>query len=474
MFHLSKGSQHRLRKPFCACSKVSTPYIEQPLARRPRRLGAASCFTGALISLSIGSISFAASPEPAPRVLGVPQLIDIARKDNKDLQAACYAIDTARAKLLQTGLRSNPRLDLSARSDFLFRNEGEYAATAGISQQFPIAGRLLRQKDLARVDIALAEAEVREAERRLANDIAGAVARVVVIDRQIESRNALITVEEKLAKITRNRFKAAEVSELDVNTVQLDLQRFVQERNLLQTQRQALIVSLNTLLGRPAASALDIDDSLPRTGDLSSLEQLQLQAIQYRPDLRSALLASNRAEAEMALAKASRWEDWTVGLELSQDKQAITGAPTQQADRAIGVTVSIPLPLFNKGQGLIAQAQASREQAEAKIAAQRLRIAGEVAGAYGEVTKLQASLSQYGQRLLPISQRSVRLAQEGYNEGLIPVFDVVQAQRQQAELNATYLTTLDQYLQTLTRLHTAVGDYVPASTNNEGRPTCGQ
>jgi cobalt-zinc-cadmium efflux system outer membrane protein len=474
MFHFSKGWQPGLRQPFCAGSRFSTSYIEHPPARRAGRLCAARCFIGALISLSIGSTSFAASPEPAPRVLGVPQLIDIARKDNKDLQAACYAIDTARAKLLQAGLRSNPRLDLSARSDFLFRNEGEYATTAAISQQFPIAGRLLRQKDVARVDIALAEAEVQEAERRLANDIAGAVGRLVVINRQIQSRDALIAVEEKLAKTTRNRFKAAEVSELDVNTVQLDLQRFVQERDLLQTQRQALLVTLNTLLGRPASSALNIDDSIPETGGLSSLEQLQLKAIQSRPDLRSALLASNRAEAEMALAKASRWEDWTVGLELSQDRQSITGAPTQGADRAIGVLVSIPLPLFNKGQGLIAQAQASREQAEAKIAAQRLSIAGEVAGAYGEATRLQASLSQYGQRLLPISRRSVRLAQEGYNQGLIPVFDVVQAQRQQAELNATYLTTLDQYLQTLARLHTAVGDYVPASTNNEGRPTCGQ
>jgi outer membrane protein TolC len=53
----------------------------------------------------------------------------------------------------------------------------------------------------------------------------------------------------------------------------------------------------------------------------------------------------------------------------------------------------------------------------------------------------------------------VRLAQQGYRQGLIPVFDVVQAQRQQAELNSAYLAMLDQYLQALVRLHTAVGDY---------------
>ena len=435
------------------------------------RSRALHCLSGAIVALVVGSTSLAATHEAAPNALGARQLIDIARKGNKDLQAACYAIDTARAKLLQAGLRSNPRLDLSARSDFLFRNEGEYATTVGISQQFPITGRLLREKDVARVDIALAEAEVQESERQLANQIAIAVGRLIVIDRQIESRDALIAVEEKLAKTTRSRFKAAEVSELDVNTVQLDLQRIVQERSLLQSQQQALLVSLNTLLGRPPSSALDIDASVAEIDALPGLEQLQRAAIASRPDLHGAMLAADRADADMALAKASRWEDWTVGLELSQDKQVITGAPSQGVNRAIGVTVSIPLPLYNKGQGLVAEAQASGDQARARIAALRQNILGEVASAYGEAMRLQASLSQYGQRQLPLTERSVRLAQQGYNQGLIPVFDVVQAQRQQSELNATHLTTLDQYLQTLARLHLAVGDDIPTSTS-EGTSTC--
>ena len=435
------------------------------------RSRALHCLSGAIVALVVGSTSLAATHEAAPNALGARQLIDIARKGNKDLQTACYAIDTARAKLLQAGLRSNPRLDLSARSDFLFRNEGEYSTTVGISQQFPITGRLLREKDVARVDIALAEAEVQESERQLANQIAIAVGRLIVIDRQIESRDALIAVEEKLAKTTRSRFKAAEVSELDVNTVQLDLQRIVQERSLLQSQQQALLVSLNTLLGRPPSSALDIDASVAEIDALPGLEQLQRAAIASRPDLHGAMLAADRADADMALAKASRWEDWTVGLELSQDKQVITGAPSQGVNRAIGVTVSIPLPLYNKGQGLVAEAQASGDQARARIAALRQNILGEVASAYGEAMRLQASLSQYGQRQLPLSERSVRLAQQGYNQGLIPVFDVVQAQRQQSELNATHLTTLDQYLQTLARLHLAVGDDIPTSTS-EGTSTC--
>ena len=423
-------------------------------------------------AVAAGATVLAAPREPASNVLGLHDLIAIARKDNKDLQAACYTIDTARAHLLGAGLRSNPRLDLSARSDFLFGNEGEYGASVGISQQFPITDRLRREKDVARVDIALAEAEIQQAERRLANEIAIAVDRLIVTDQQIQSRDALIAVEQQLAKTTRNRFKAAEVSELDVNTVQLDLQRIVQERSLLLSQQQAQIVALNTLLGRAPASALKVDVSVPQAMALPPLDQLQRNAVEFRPDLHSAMLTGDRAAAEMALARASRWEDWTVGVELAQDKQVITGAPSQGVNRAIGVTLSIPLPFYNKGQGLIAQAQASGDQAVARIAALRQSILGDVAGAYGEAIRLQASLSQYGLRLLPISERSVRLARQGYSQGLIPVFDVVQAQRQQSELTTAYLTTLDQYLQTLARLHLAVGDDIRTSTTTEGFTPC--
>ena len=420
-------------------------------------------FVQAWAAIVLCAISSATLAGNTSNTFNLRQLIEQAQRDNKDLQAARYAVDIGRARLLQAGLRPNPSLDLSTRSDFLFNNEGEYSHAVAISQAFPIAGRILRQKSVARVDIALAEAEVAEAERHLAGDIAADAYRVRVLDRQIESKATLIAIQTQLASTTRERFKAAEVSELDVNTVQLDRQRLIQERALLESQRESLKMALNTRLGRPVTDTLVIDEPMPALVSLPSLPELQETAIRLRPDLHSALLTVDRADAEKALAKALRWEDWRVGVELAQDRQVIRGAPPQGNDRTIGISVSIPLPLFNKSQGLLAEADATRDQALAKVDALRMAIAGEVAGSYAEAARLQAALNQYDTGMLPVSASNVRLAQQGYRQGLVPVFDVVQAQRQQADLNAAYLSTLDQFLQALVRLHTAVGDYVPAT-----------
>jgi cobalt-zinc-cadmium efflux system outer membrane protein len=398
-----------------------------------------------------------------PGALSLSQMIALAQRDNKALQAARYAVEIGRGRLVQAGLLSNSRLEISGRSDAVFSHEGEYAASIGISQQFPVAGRVLRQKQLARVDVALAQAEVQEAERRMATEVATATYRVLILDRQIQARDKLIVVENQLAKTTRNRYQAAEVSELDVNTVKLDLQRLAQERALLQTQRQLLLIALNTLLGRDAAAPLAINEAIAESETLPGLAQLQAMALNTRPDLHSALLGIDRAQAEQNLARAQRWEDWTVGVALSQDKLIVDGAPPQRISRAIGFNVSIPLLLFNKNQGAIAAAVASSSQATARAAALRLGIASEVASAYAETTSLQQQLVQYPHTLFPVSQRSVKLAQKGYGQGLVSLLEVIQAQRQQSDLNAAYLTTLDQFLQALVRLRTATGEYLVAS-----------
>lgn len=397
--------------------------------------------------------------------LTLPQLIELSRQDNKDLQAARYAVEIGQARLLQAGRHANPRLEVSGGNDFLFKNEGEYNGTLGISQEFPIAGRILRQQDVARVDVALAEAEINDAERRLAGEIAGTFYRLVVIKHQIAVRDHLIDIEQKLAKVTQDRLKAAEVSELDVNTVQLDLQRLQQERARFLSQEQTLVATLNQQVGRPASSPLEVDATTPGIESLSSVQLQQAKGLELRPDLRMALLQADRAGAEKALAQSQRWEDWTVGLGVQQDRIAVDGAPSQGSDRSLMLSFSIPLPLLNKNQGAIAEAKATERQAHARIEALKLSIDTGIASTHAEASRLAELLRQYRDTLLSISERNVQLAQRGYAQGLVSILEVTQSLRQEGDLNVAYLETLDQYLDALVRLHTAVGDYsVPVPT----------
>jgi cobalt-zinc-cadmium efflux system outer membrane protein len=402
-----------------------------------------------------------AAPHGAAVSSAVPvsALIAQALRSNKDLQAARLSVDQALARLEQAGARPNPRMELSVRSDAMLSAEGEHGYSVGFSQDFPITDRIARQQTVARIDIDAARAEVADAERRLAGDVASGAYQLLVLDRQLALRRRLLGLDARLIQATQARFKAAEVSELDVNAARLDAQRLQQESLSLSARRAAVVTTLNTLLGRPAAQRLDVEDRIPDLGG-ESLDALRARALAQRQDLQRARLEATRGQAQHALANAQRWEDWSVGVSMNQDRGVVEGAPPQRPNRSIGLSLSIPLPLVNDNRGQMAEALAATRQAQARSIALQHDIEGEVSSAYAQVRALHEQLGHYRQDLFPLAERSVQLAQTGYAQGLASILEVMQAQRQLADVQAAYLDALDQYLQADVRLHTAVGDDV--------------
>jgi cobalt-zinc-cadmium efflux system outer membrane protein len=404
----------------------------------------------------LGGLGRSASAEG----LALRQVITTALNGNKDLQAARFVAAQARARLVQAGLLPNPRLELANKNDYLFANEGEYTSSIGFSQQFPVSWRIARQKDVARIDIDLALAEIREAEWKLAGEVANSFFVVLAQNRQIEARNRLLEFDQKLLDAARKRFSAAEVSELDVNMAQLDLQRVSQERALLLGERTAQLEHLNQLLGRTAAQPLTLDDTLPPTETLPNLSELQRRALERRPDLRSAVLKAARARADTKLAHAETWEDWSVSLGVERSRIAVNPLPPQPSSSVLALSLSVPLPLLDQKQGRVAETIASATQANAQIAALRLSIGNDVASAVADIKRLQQVMLEYQRTILPTSERNVGFAQQGYGRGQVGIADVVQAARQQSELNIAYLNTLNLYLQALAKLRTATAEYL--------------
>lgn len=402
--------------------------------------------------------------------LTLEQAVQQAFARNLNLQAARYTVDIARGRLQQAGLWPNPRLHFEAGSDGPFSNEGEFSRSLGFSQDFPIAGRISRQTRVARVDVALAIAEINEAERRLAVQVAGRFYTTVMIGRGIALRNELIDIERSLANVTRNRFDAGEVSELDVNTITLELERLMAERDVLLADQGVARAELAAALGLPEPDTLELDTNLPPVEIQPALPVLARQAFARRPDLRILTLQSDRARAEQALARASAWEDWSVLLGVQRDRIVVEGAPRQSADNALMLSLSIPLPLFNRNQGDTAAALASERRATHGIEALRFAISNEVASIYDELGRLETTLTVQQRRTLPLSERNAVLARNAYGQGQISIIEVVQVERLRNELRANYLDVYSRYLQSRARLDMATAAWSVLATRVSEQP----
>lgn len=424
--------------------------------RRWRSLCGTAAKALAVLALTVTSAALVARADEAKLdKLDADGVVRLALSRNHDLRAARAQVEAALGRLKQAGLWPNPRVELSYDTDRPFANEGEFSSSAGLSQEFPISGRLGLAQDVARVDVARALAEVNEAERKLIGDVTTAYYEIVALDQSLRLRDELTVSIGELASASRNRFRAGEVSELDVNAAALELLKLKQDRSVLAGERAAALRTLAGLIGLSGNEAFPLSAHSAARQPSAVPNDLVERALNLRPDLRQLELAANRAEAEKALASAAVWEDWNVSLGVARDRLAIEGLPRQPADDALTMTLTIPIPLLNRNEGTQDAAAADKVAVQEQATALRQRIENEVIGTREQLLQLALAVDAYEKEALPLARRNTALARDAYRKGQVSIGEVVQAERQEKDAATSYTEALAKYFKGLVALEAA-------------------
>ncbi len=337
----------------------------------------------------------------------------------------------------------------------------EYDFATGFKQRFPITGRLKKAKAVARVDVAMALAEVRNQERLLAGEVLGFSRELLVTQEKLKANQEIQSVIQKVIEVSEKRLKVAEVSAADVNSAKLELQRLALAQATLSNQQEIAATTLNRLLGREPQTPLQMSGATRAEFDTNTVAEISRQAIARRPDRQLAALGINRAGAEIKLAKAEKWEDWTVGFDYSRSVSKFDAPIGTKTDNFLGVGVSIPLPFWNRNQGRVSEAQATQQRAEAELAALDLRIATEAQTAENQMRRLLDILHQYREESIKLAEENIALLQKGYADGLVTITAVIQAQQQLTELRQSYLEALADFIRAKTEWETATAATLP-------------
>ncbi|MCA0403850.1 MAG: TolC family protein [Proteobacteria bacterium] len=394
-------------------------------------------------------------PSLAAIKLSLREIEQKAFQHNKDLKAARYNLAIAKARLIQSGLLPNPIVYLSSNDDKAFTNEGEYSRGVILSQALPVSGRIAKQKNLALIDIFKARAELRERKRQLSANIANDYYSTLITERRIQQQNYLLSLNKQLVKVTTARFKVAEVSELDNNIAILEFQRLKQEKQLLISQKISQLARLNQYMNIEANKPLELINNLPLIDHWPELNLLQLKALKCRPDRRNFILNIERAKRDNVLAKAGRFADWTLGVGVQQDKIFVSKALPQNPDRTLALNLSIPLPILNGNQGRILETSHVATQGYLSLQSLNLAIQTEVASNYFQLKLLSTALLDANQSK-KLMLKNIHLAREAYKNGQLSLLNLIQIQRQQNDLQVTYLNNLEKYLQVYVGLCTAI------------------
>lgn len=404
----------------------------------------------AVLFLSASSPIAARQP---PDPLTADDAVREALAANADLQAARLAIDVARGGLLQAGRLPNPELAIAYADDFAFGAEGERLGSAGLAQRFPITARLAREKTVAREDVAIAAAEVRDFVRTLVADVQRSFYAVRIFDERSDVDRQLLESIGRVEQTTARRLEAAEVSSAELSLLRIERLRLEQDVKTLTRERDVAAATLARLLGRATSEGL-VPVGVLDPGPLPPRLPADPEA---RPDLDAARRRIERADADRSLARAEVWQDWTLGLGYEIDRQVFDDPVGNQRDQFLTLGVTVPLPLWDRQQGRLAAAEAERQRARRSRAALLLRIEEQIRTAEVRVQTLRSSADAYEQEILPEAAHARALFERGYQQGLVGIAELLQAQRQDNESRALFVQLLGDLRLAVIGLEAATG-----------------
>lgn len=390
-------------------------------------------------------------------------LVRRALASNAELAAARLEIERARARLQQARLRPNPVLDFEQTTGRWTGSQGERETSIGLALPLELGGKRARRIDLARAELEAVEAEVADRDRRLAADVRAAYAEAVAAIRELEITENINVVDRQTAQVVQVRVTEGESAPIEVNLLQAEVERIKARRALVEGRLQAAMFRLKNLAGMAPSDPLRLGEDLasPLLPDPPpSLEAALDIALRTRPDLKLARLNEEAAQAGLRLSRARSTPDVTAFSKYTRTNGVFDDTPVgilRDRDNLLTFGVSISIPVFNRNQGVTAEAGAAVEQARRRREFVEAVIRAEVASAYARHQAASSAVTTLLQGVLARSQQNINSVRGAYEIGAFRVTDLLVEQRRFLDAQREFIETLAERYRALADLQSALG-----------------
>jgi len=180
---------------------------------------------------------------------------------------------------------------------------------------------------------------------------------------------------------------------------------------------------------------------------LQNAAELRQIALAERPDVIAARNTLQAAERGSLLAQAQRRRDVDIAYEYQRVGD----------DHSAGVTVQIPLLVYNNYQAAITQANAQRRAAEALLHQAELQAVTDVEKAYQAYQSSRRVLDLYNSQNLIQVEKLRNISSYSYKEGAVSLFELLDAQRTYNQALTAYNQARTDYQISLWQLEQAIG-----------------
>jgi cobalt-zinc-cadmium efflux system outer membrane protein len=227
-----------------------------------------------------------------------------------------------------------------------------------------------------------------------------------------------------LEKLARAQNEVGKVTLQDVLRAQIEQDRLRTEIANLEDSRSSLLAQFKAALGiKPEEPSPPQPQHFESTSLDLTADKLLEKALTQNERLKAMEAEVRAAEASIILAQKGRLPDFSLGFMVD-----VKANPTLY--RLPGGPGTVSLPIWrDKVAAQIAEAQANKHSAEARLSGEQIALAVDFAERTYLYREASRNLVLLSDQLLPKANQSLEVARSGYLSGQIDFFNLTDAER---------------------------------------------
>jgi cobalt-zinc-cadmium efflux system outer membrane protein len=365
--------------------------------------------------------------------LTLAQIEEMAVAYHPALRTVSARLQAARGTWLQVGLQPNPEIGYSGDE---IGNDGHAGQQGGfISQELVTANKLGLNRAVAMRDVAAAEERLERVRLQVITTVRLYYFEVLVAERGIELARRLSEIAAESVRVSELRLKALAIPRSSLLQSQIESESAALALQQATQQREAAWRRLATALGIEHREPRTLEDIFARPLPVLEWQSTQERILASNPQLAELRLVVDRARLAVQRATAGRVPNVNVQAGAAYDDA------TQ--DTIANVQVSLPLPVFDRNQGAIAEACGQLAAARAALEESELALGQRLAAALRDYSVARQRVARYSESILPAARETLDMINAGYEQGQLEFIQVLAAQQTYSTANLTYLQDLE-------------------------------
>ena len=379
---------------------------------------------------------------------------------NPALRADADNVDEMRAEEITAFLRPNPQFTLSVDGNQVAPKNGVWTPFKGTTEQpnFSYLHERKHKRELrlesAQESTRITQSQHEDLERNMVFALRAAFVGTLQAKFILDLAKADLEYYDKIIDISRARFKAGDLAQVDLDRIELLRVQYESEiETAIVNLRTAKIQLLQMLNDRTPVDQFGVTGPFDFSDALQPLETYHDAALAARPDLLAALQTVQQSVTNHKLAEADGSTDPTFGGWFTNNSS--TNNPN--GSETIGASVSIPLRIFDKNQGEKKRTLIDIDRSQQAEEAAKAQVFSDVDTAYelirSNIELLKPYKTKYNDQALRVRE-TVTFA---YEHGGASLMDFLNAQSDYRQVQLAYAQLIGAYLTSAGQLNLAVG-----------------